>query len=317
MAAPTTATGGRAMVNVFDGTRNLYSDSAPLLITVRDGNQNNQSRDFHNKPSVLFSGLPLFHNFGDDYAFLASAGGYKDAGFFPVKLASNVNRIVDLMLIPKSGAFNFAQAKWSALGTTRPAFKELFANGATDDEAAATRYGDIEEQGAILACLLNITTAMQQINLPQKTALEYLKRIIWENQDEFAMGEDRFFAWADPKLIDQIELAKQQTPKTIDNASFALHPGATRSYKQIQFGEANVQLTFHENDRLDVDGVSCVMVEPDIDYFKDPGAHLVLEVLVNAFGSITDPSAVYALRWIAGRRAGFPEFDPLYTIQKA
>ena len=131
------------------------------------------------------------------------------------------------------------------------------------------------------------------------------------------MRRDRFFAWADPKLIDQIELAKQQTPKTFENAPAFLHPGATRSYKQIQFGEANVQLTFHENNRLDVDGVSCVMVEPDIDYFKDPGAHLLLEVAVNAFGSITDPRAVYALRWIAGRRAGFPEFDPLYTIQKA
>jgi len=58
-------------------------------------------------------------------------------------------------------------------------------------------------------------------------------------------------------------------------------------------------------------------VEPDIDYFKDPGAHFLLEVAVNAFGSITDPKAVYALRWIAGRRAGVPEFDPLYTIQKA
>jgi hypothetical protein len=24
---------------------------------------------------------------------------------------------------------------------------------------------------------------------------------------------------------------------------------------------------------------------------------------------------VYVLRWIAGRHAGVPEFDPLYTIQ--
>src|SRR6266852_637351 len=310
MAAPTTPTGGRAMVNVFDGARNLYSDDAAILVTVRDGNQKVQSREFHDDPSVFFTGLPLFNNFGDDYAFLAAADGYKDAGFFPVKLAANVDLIVDLMLIPKSNGFNFAQAKWSVLGNARRAFKDLFANGATDDEAA-TRYSALEERGAILGCLLNITTAMQQINLPQKTALEYLKRIIWDDQGPFAMGQDRFFAWADPKLIDQIEAAKQQTPKTFENASAALHPGATRSYKQIQFGEANVQLTFHEDDRLDVDGVSCVMVEPDIDYFKDPGAHLLLEVLVNAFGSITDPSAVYALRWIAGRRAGFPEFDPL------
>ena len=304
------------MVNVFDGARNLYSDDAAILVTVRDGNQKVQSREFHDDPSVFFTNLPLFNNFGDEYAFLAAADGYKDAGFFPVKLAANIDIIVDLMLIPKSNAFNFAQAKWSVLGSARPAFKHLFANGAIDD-AAAARYSALEERGAILACLLNITTAMQQINLPQKTALEYLKRIIWDNQGEFAMGQDRFFAWADPKLIGQIELARQQIPKTFENAPADLHPGATRSYKQIQFGEANVQLSFHENNRLDVDGVSCVMVEPDIDYFKDSGAHLLLEVAVNAFGSVTDPRAVYALRWIAGRRAGIPEFDPLYTIQKA
>jgi hypothetical protein len=316
MAAPTAATGGRAMVNVFDGTRASYSDAAPILVTARDGNQKVQSSEFHDNPSVFFTGLPLFNNFGDDYAFLAAADGYKDAGFFPVKLAANVDLTVDLMLIPKSNAFNFAQAKWSVLGSARPALKALFANGATD-AVAANRYSALEERGAILACLLNITTSMQQINLPLKTPLEYLKQIVWDTQGEFAMAQDRFFAWADPELIKQLDQATQQKPKTFETAPAGLHPGATRSYKQIQFGEANVQLTFHENNRLEVGGVNCVMVEPDIDYFKDPGAHLILEVLVNAFGSITDPRAVYALRWIAGRRAGVPEFNPLYTIQKA
>ena len=317
MAAPTTATGGRAMVNVFDGTRELYSDTPQLLITVRDGNQKVLSRDFQDKSSVFFTGLPLFDNFGDDYTFLAAADGYKDAGFFPVKLAKNVDQIVDLMLIPNSNSFNFAQARWNVLGNTRSEFKDLFRNGAATDDEAAKRYGDLEEGGAVLACLLNITTAMQQIHLPQKTAFDYLKRVIWDRQGPSAMAQDRFFAWADPELIEQIKQAMQHKPKTIDNAPAGLHPGATRSYKQILFGEANVQLTFHENDKLEVDGVNCVMVEPDIDYFKDAGAHLLLEVAVNAFGSVTDPKAVYALRWIAGRHAGIPEFDPLYTIQKA
>src|SRR6266404_4446359 len=139
MAAPTTGSGGRAMVNVFDGTRNLFSENVPILITARDGNQKVQSREFHDDPSVFLTGLPLFHNFGDDYAFLAAADGYKDAGFFPIKLAANLDLIVDLMLMPKSNTFNFAQAKWSVLGSARPPFKNLFANGATDDEAAS-RY---------------------------------------------------------------------------------------------------------------------------------------------------------------------------------
>jgi len=319
MATPTTAAGGRAMVNIFDGTRELFSDSADLLVTVRDGNQAVRSRDFHNTPNVFFTGLPLFNNFGDNYTFIASADEYKDAGFTPVKLSANVDQIVDLMLIPSDNELNFAKATWRTLGKTRPGLKTLLANGAASATEAATRYGNIQEDhgGAILACLLNIATAMQQIHLPLLSPLDYIKQIVWDRTGDFAMAHDRFFAWADPKLIDQIEQAKIQPHPEFQNAPFGLHKGATRSYKQIEFGEANVQLTFHEDDRKQVDGVNCVMVEPDIDYFKDAGAHLLLEVAVNAFGSVTDPRAVYVLRWIAGRRAGIPEFDPLYTIQKA
>jgi hypothetical protein len=64
-------------------------------------------------------------------------------------------------------------------------------------------------------------------------------------------------------------------------------------------------------------------MEPDIDYFKDIGAHALLEVVPNTVGKLagqsglTDPKQVYVLRWIAGRRAGVPEFNPLYTIVSA
>jgi hypothetical protein len=317
MAAPTTATGGRATVNVFDGTRNPYSDHAQTLITVRDGNQKTQSREFHKVSSVLFTGLPLFNNFGDDYTFLAAADGYKDAGYFPVRLAQNIETTVDLMLLPKSNAFNFDRARWKNLGAVRAVFQSLFANGSATPDAASERYSDLEERGEILACLLNITTALQQIHLPEKTALDYFKRIVWDQTGAPSMARDRFFAWVDTGLIQQLKQAAQQKPKTFETAPPDLHPGGTLSYKQIQFGEANVQLTFHEGERLVVDGVNCVLVELDMDYFKDPAAHFLLEVAVNAFGSVTDPRAVYALRWIAGRRAGNPEFDPLYTIQKA
>ena len=76
-----------------------------------------------------------------------------------------------------------------------------------------------------------------------------------------------------------------------------------------------MQLTFHENDKKSIGGVACVIVEPDIDYFKDPLAHALLEVIPNTFsGGVSDPEAVYVLRWIAGRHAGVPEFNPPYVI---
>jgi hypothetical protein len=76
-----------------------------------------------------------------------------------------------------------------------------------------------------------------------------------------------------------------------------------------------VQLTFHENDTKVIDGLSCIVVEPDIDYFKDLAAHALLEVIPNSLGGgLTNPEEVYVLRWIAGRRAGVAEFNPPYTI---
>ena len=78
-----------------------------------------------------------------------------------------------------------------------------------------------------------------------------------------------------------------------------------------------MQLTFNENNTKGIGGKTCIVIEPDIDYYKDPLKHVLLEVLVNAFGSITDPRMLNVLRWMAGREAGKPEFDPLYTIEKA
>jgi hypothetical protein len=57
------------------------------------------------------------------------------------------------------------------------------------------------------------------------------------------------------------------------------------------------------------------MIEPDIDYFRDLGAHAIFEVIPNGLThSLTEPVEVYVLRWIAGRTAGIPEFAPKYTI---
>jgi hypothetical protein len=62
--------------------------------------------------------------------------------------------------------------------------------------------------------------------------------------------------------------------------------------------------------------VNCILVEPDLDYYKDLAAHALLEVIPNALtGGLTKPEEVYVLRWIAGRHAGVAEFNPPYTIE--
>jgi hypothetical protein len=215
------------------------------------------------------------------------------------------------MLLGKNAAFNFAGASWETIQAQRPTLARVLAGGAATPEAARDRYRDLMERGPVLACLLNITTAMEQIHLPSGTPLDYFQELIWDG----AMAQDRFFGYADAKLIDQTRQAWHQGLFAPEAASFLFHPGATSSFKQVQFGEANVQLTFHEDDRRTINGLDCVKVEPDIDYYKDEGAHTIMEVIPNrATGGLTDPRQVYLLRWMAGLRAGQPGFDPLYTI---
>ena len=300
------ATGGSAVVEIFDGAGKPWA-GGDVLIRVRDGNQHLWSSDFHTGPQVEFTGLPLENNFADNYTFIASAAHHRDAGFYPVRLSPGMEPVVSLMLIPKESTFNFARASWPALDRNWPELKALA--GIESEE----RYGRLQEDGAgsALACLLNIATAMRAIHLRQLTAFDYLKRLVWD--EGRAPKGDRFFAWADARLVEEVVQAVHQPRPTFEPALKGLHPGATRSYKQIEFGEANVQLTFHENDPGEPGEV---LVECDIDYFRDMGAHLLLEVAVNTFGEMTDPREVFVLRWIAGRRAGVPDFEPLYTIER-
>lgn len=303
-------------VNLYSGARTALPAGTEALLTVRDGNQRAvplPNDGFFRSSHISISGLPFFDNFGDNYAVVASADGYRQAGFYPVTVNPASPAAVDIMLLKKNPGFNFRNAAWSKLKKQYPAYASLLGAGAADNAAAADRYGQLmENRPQVLACYFNLATAMSQLYLPVKTPLDYIRELIWDN----TMQQDRFFAWADPALIDQVIQATAHGELSPEAGTALFHPGATRSWKQIQFGEANVQLTFHENDKKTIDGVECVMVEPDIDYYKDPAAHAILEVATNSLThSLTDPSQVYVLRWIAGRHAGVPGFEPPYTLE--
>ena len=291
------------MVNVFDGTRQPVSSAVDLLVRLIDGDRNTVSDRTLKGPNIHFTRLPFHDNLQDNYTVLVWAKDHVQAGLTPVRVSPQVAQSVDLMLLPKDAGFNFHAATWSALEQTHPRLVELL--------SARDRYEQLmEEQPAALACLLNIVTALGQIFLPAGTPLDYLKQLLWETPP----SRDRFYAWADKTLLGQVKLAAQQG--AFREAPSALHPGATASYKQVQFGEADVQLSFHEASVRIIDGADCLMVEPDIDYYQDQAAHFLLEVIPNTFfGCITDPKTVYALRWMAGRHAGVPEFNPPYTIE--
>jgi len=295
-------------LRVFDGTRQLFAAPARFLVTITDGNNTQHIRDYYDTNEITFD-LPFFDNTGDNYRVIVWAEGYKQAGFAPVKLSSQFAKTLDIMLVSESSGFSFVNARWDAVNARYP-----FLGSYTDYTSGAARYDNLLDKAEkSLACLLNLCEAMSQIFLSQGTPLDYIKQLRWDAP--FAPAQDRIFAWCDHRIIDQVKEAAAAHKFAAENNPGLFHPGATSSWKQIQFGEANVQLTFHENDKLLIGNVDCVLVEPDIDYYQDLGAHSIFEVIPNALThSLTDPTEVYVLRWIAGKTVGIPEFNPMYTI---
>lgn len=308
----------RMRVEVYDGTRELLPKGTKLNILIRDGNNKELPLKRVKNPQVEFTGLRFFNNFGDNYTVIAFAEGYRQAGFTPVKLSPEFTRTVSLMLLPEDPAYDFSNATWDALQNSHPWLIPLLSGDASSTTEARERYADLlgNEKNA-LACFLNLTEAMSEIHLSIGSPLEYLKALRWDKDSEGLtyIKRDRFFAWADPALLDQVKLAAMQGVFSREIGPGTFHRGATGSFKQKQFGEANVQLTFHENDTRRIDGQNCILVEPDMDYFKDPLAHAFFEVLPNTVdGGMSDPRTVYYLRWIAGRQSGVASFTPPYTI---
>lgn len=297
-------------LRIFSGSRELFPLPARFLVRIVDGNQKQQFWDYINSNDRTFP-LPFFDNLGDNYSVMVSADGYKDAGFFPVKLSDAYVKTLDVMLVSDTPGFNFANAQWPAVKAKYP-----FIGSDVNDAAGKQRYDDLVElPEPVVPCFLNLTEAMSDIALPQKTPLDYIKQMRWNGN--FAPAKDRFFCYCDVGLIDQVRAAADAGHFSEEAAPGLLHPGATHSWKQVQFGEANVQLTFHENpeDHKTIGGVDCVTLEVDIDYYRDSLAHFFLEVTVNKLThALTDPVEVYVLRWMAGRMAGVPEFAPLYTV---
>lgn len=294
------------LLRLFDGSRELFAAPASFLVTLTDGHQKQQHRDFHSQNQIEFTDLPFFDNLGDNYTVLVFAEGYRQAGYSPVKLSGQYVFTLDIMLVKQDPGFNFAQARWPAAASAL----SFLASG----DAPEQRYDDLLDRNErALACILNLGEAMSQIHLAQGTPIDYLKQLRWD--PPYAPANDRFFAWADIALIDQVRRAAAAGQFAVDPNPGLLHPGATASWKQIQFGEANVQLTFHEGQTQTIDGTSCVLVEPDMDYYRDLAAHILLEVIPNAISqTLTNPVEVYVLRWIAGRTSGLSEFAPLYTL---
>ena len=145
---------------------------------------------------------------------------------------------------------DFKFQTWAGVKATDPVIAAFISVGSSDAEAKEHYHELRQNKPPALASLLNLATAMKTIPLPSMTPLDYFKEILWDE----SLAQDRFFAYADRSLVDQVGRAAIEGEFAPEPSPGLFHPEATSSFKQIQFGEANVELTFHEKDTKTIGG---------------------------------------------------------------
>jgi hypothetical protein len=317
----------RIDVTLFNGRRERLSrQQKDVLLSVRNGSEKSFHRDFVSGPTISIN--TEFHDSpADDHVVLASLKHHRDSGFMPVKVKDNQSTRLQLMLIERDASFEFSS--FGAVATDHQALSSLL-TGSFGDQAKL-QYERLQDttMRAPLACVMNIVEALAVVPLPGQNngrptlahyiaALDLTPALQW-------LRPDRFFAWCHA----DIALTVRSVPALFARAHKALHPGSTDSFKQHSFGEANVQITLHENDKGTLGGRPVIKVEFDMDYFRDSASHLLLEVFPNNLKkfflgpdsreSLTDPALAYALRWMAGEHTQpatqSRPFTPAFTLK--
>jgi hypothetical protein len=308
---------------IVDGRREALPADTTVLIRLLNGAKPINPK-FASGSDIRISEIPFTDTDDDAYNVFVHADGYDDA-VTPnrVPLMKNKTTEVALMATPGGGKFHFQP--WEQFRNVDSRILKLVTNGAPGDPAK--RYSDtLEAHSLELGSLLNIATAIRDIPLDDLTSPldTYYWEVMWD-----LLAPDRFWAWVDARLADRIMKLGKLHSFAEEKDSAHWHPGikglidpATRSWKQTRFDVANVQLTFHETTKKTLkdekgNAVDCVVIEPDIDLFKDLLSHGLSEVIPNAIsGGKTDPRTVYAMRWMATRQEhDVPVFDPPVTIE--
>ncbi len=285
-----------------------FTETLDMDITV--ANSAGLSQNFWAQTPTAQITVPFHDGPGDDYRVVVQVNGYTNAGGF-FHADPKVHPTVSLLMIPKPATLGFPA--WAELKADHPATARLIAETVSDASAEA-RYAELgRDKPLALACLMNLSEAMLDIGLGAgMTPLDFIRQVLWDD----TLAQDRFFGWVDPGILPLLQAAAAEGEFAQQSAAdLQLHPGATLSYKQTQFTYSNVQLTFHGNDTATVGDTACIMIEPDMDLYKELVAHGLGEVIPNLLtDGKTNPLAVLALRWIDAVQSGEALFDPGYTL---
>ena len=307
---------GNIHVTIVDGRRQPLSADTDVLMNLLGGSQKFDGW-WSKGGSIDLNGIPYTDTGRDSYYVFAKAKGYSDSVTpYPVALKPGGTAEALLMATPKNAQFHFQ--KWEDFQKLDANIVKLVSSGAAD---AGKRYTDTYEASPMqMGALLNLATAINGIPLADHSdpLADYYWEVMWDQ-----LAPDRFWAWVDKRLADRIKDLAALHAFAEESDAAHWHPAngaigaATRSWKETRFEVANVQLTFHETTTSTRNSVDCVVVEPDIDLYKDLVAHGLFEVIPNlATGGKTDPRLVYAMRWMATRQEqGVDAFAPPTTIE--
>ncbi|MFM8394037.1 MAG: hypothetical protein ACKOB4_08955 [Acidobacteriota bacterium] len=292
----------RLIIELYDATRTLVAEDFESQVTLLRGDYRQIHRGRHRGAQLPFE-VELTNGPLDNYIVHVAASHHHDAWFHPVNPRRLAGRPLSLMLLPRRSRYRFEP--WTRLSVDIRKF--LAAGQSFHDEL----LDGTDERQDILAAFHNFTTALKSIELEGRSAFSYFRQLIAAG--ERSPERDRFYALAHKDLEPALERARQQ--KLWAKGSTAFHPGSTSSYKEKMYGEGNVQLSIYGNEKV---GLSdCLMVEVDIDYYKDTLSHGLLELVPNKLlEKTTDPKMAYRLRWMAMRNIGDLRFDPPYVLER-
>jgi hypothetical protein len=318
MASP--AATGSIRIQVVDGSRQPVADDFTAFVRIVDIQKRQLTSGFVNGAHAIFPNLPITEGCVERYAVFACARQYRDGTLFPVRPLPNALVEGHMMLLPENGHFRFDPI--DLIDTAHPLIRRVLCPERYD----AARQSNPRS----LATLLNICTALESVPLPDHYfpgPLYFDWQPVWD-----LLSPDRIWAWVDIRLVEAIRGASCLRAFAHDPRPGARHTGipgrvgpATTGWQEVRFDLANVNLTFHENDRRTLDlpdplgetrSVDCVMVEAGMNYWGDLLSLGLCDAIPPAEARTKYAAEMsYQLRWMVTRQEGLPEFNPPYSIE--
>lgn len=279
--------------------------AAETLVTIVNGRSKTLRSGFFRSSSIVFRDLEFADGPENDFRVIASAKDHQQTGAF-VRVRPGQAADVALMLIPKNPVVELACPDFASLERIAP---EIAKKLSASDKSAAYEAAFRADSGLSLMCMFNCLECLHRLgdklNTTMLDFLESIELVQTAGSDRRGLRRDRIFVKVQKTLRSFIDGAQNRDAI----APVPLDPDD--NFKEKRFAEANLELTFHPGDVLEV----------DMDYYRDPMGHFFLEFIPHFVGRdllrrpevATDPRVAYSLRWMAAMGAG-ERFEPLVTI---